>query len=453
MSNHMRPKPALKATCIVRGLSLVLFLMLAASCSIVFRSSIQGTVIDQEDWADGTTTGVADAKVFLYTDADARNQDALAYEQDETVLPDSSKTEYLYFQSTVTDADGGYDFTGFIWEKFFSEYGKTADRAEVHLLIYHPDYGLWKNPVPLYVVSDVTNQLPQIAIEDMWNQGRLAGTVLDWNDTDGVQNLAGVTVNLYVAKTWSYDASGNPVEGVFPNAISATATTDADGRWSADVNFKKVAGSDGIDKGKAPVRISYALPNYRANDDDPVPTSLANADLVTDVDLDRDGATAAQGDYEDAFRIATAEYDTVEKAVVLKTVASLTMQRWQFSTTVQGRVSDGAAPATRVYFNGIEVRLTAPAPGGIVYRDISGSQTVGETTTDGHFNLGTVTWIISDVADLTGDVGNVVGIIDEQKSGKISIEVKTDDDVVLPVNGGKDRLEPDVTMTMELIVP
>lgn len=466
MSNQIRPKPALKAGFLVRGLSLLLVLALAASCSIVFRSSIQGTVIDREDWAAGTTTGVADAKVFLYTDVAARNADYDAYaDGDETSLPDgAAKAEYGYFQSTVADADGGYDFTGFIWEKLFSEYGKTADRAEVHLLIYHPDYGLWKNPVPLYVVSDVTNQLPQITIEDLWNQGRLAGTVLDWKDDEGLGNVA---VNFYVAESWTYAADGSFENIEYPRTATATTTTDDNGAWAATMRFPmKPSRTAHATYNNAPVRVSYVRENYRANDpaDGTGLDTLNNtANLVVTEDRDNDGVTAEGKkpdgtaasfyDYEDAFVVETLTYDDDEGEAILKTAADITMQRWRFSTTVQGRVSDGAAPATRVYFNGIEVKLTAPAPGGIVYRDITGSQTIGETTTDGHFNLGTLTWKISDVADLTGDVGNVVGIIDEQKSGKIAIEVKADDVVVLTVNGGKNRLEPDVSLTMELIVP
>jgi len=388
MSNQMRTKPALKATCIVRGLSLVLFLVLFFSCSIVFRSSIQGTVIDREDWTDGSTTGVTDAKVFLYTDAEARNADYDAYaDGDETSLPDGAgKAEYGYFQSTVTDANGAYDFTGFIWEKFFSEYGKTADRAEVHLLVYHPDYGLWKNPVPLYVVSDVTNQLPQITIEDLWNQGRLAGTVLDWKDDEA---LAGVTVNLYVAKSWTYDGE-TIASAVYPTTISTTATTDADGRWTADVNFRKMP--LGADKGKAPVRVSYVLNNYRANDDLPGDTGLSNAGLVTSADLDRDGATAAEGDYEDAFVSTIAVYDLIEKEADLVTLATLKMQRWRFSASVRGRIKEGAT-----YLDNMAIKLVTPDA--TEYSTYSESQTNGDIVTVGVFDLGTINWTISDVAD------------------------------------------------------
>ncbi len=400
MSNQMRPKPALKASSILGGLSLVLFFMLAASCSIVFRSSIQGTVIDKEDWADSTTTGVTDAKVFLYTDADARDQDALAYEQDETVLPDSSKTEYLYFQSTVTDADGGYDFTGFIWEKLFSEYGKTADRAEVYLLIYHPDYGLWKNPVPLYVVSDVTNQLPQIAIEDLWNQGRLAGTVSDWASGVDEDPLNGVTVNLYVAESWTFDAAGG--------TPTITTTTDADGRWATTFRFRKMPDRDG-DFGKAPVRISYVLGNYRANQPESDSTVyspvFSNTGLISTEDLDEDGATAVEGDYEDAFLYATAEYNLTTGEAKLVTVPNVKMQRWQFSATVSGQVVDEAAPTTGI--DGVTVNLVAGAE---TFSADTAPTDTANSTESGRFNLGTITWKIADITDSA-----------KQKTGEVDV--------------------------------
>ncbi|MBU0926487.1 MAG: hypothetical protein KKA67_01955 [Spirochaetes bacterium] len=446
-----RAAPPLPA--IIAGALALLFF---ASCSVVFRSSIQGTVIDSEAWADGTTTGVGDAKVFLYTDLAARDADYAAYvDGDDTTLPDgSAKTAFAYFQSTVTDADGAYDFTGFIWEKFFSEYGKTADRAEVYLLIYHPDYGIWKNPVPLFVVSDVTNQLPQIAIEDLWNEGRLAGTVLDWKDDKG---LAGVAVNFYVAESWSYDESGNFTNIIYPTALTSTATTDNDGRWVATVRFPmKPNRTIHASHNNAPVRILFVRENYRANDPaDGTDLDTMNASVVpstmsidsqkiqTDKDVDRDGLKPSDGDYEDAF-ILVKIIKNIESVAVPR-VNDITMQRWRFSATARGRVSDGAAPATRVYYNGIEILLTAPAPGGTVYRDISSSQTVGETTTDGHFDLGTVTWEMADIVD----IGDAAGNADEQENGKIAIEILVDEN--LPTSGGKNRLEPDVTLTLELV--
>ncbi len=441
MSNQIRPKPAFKATFIVRGLSLVLFLVLFASCSIVFRSSIQGTVIDREDWAAGTTTGVADAKVFLYTDVAARNADYDAYaDGDETSLPDgAAKAEYGYFQSTVADADGGYDFTGFIWEKLFSEYGKTADRAEVHLLIYHPDYGLWKNPVPLYVVSDVTNQLPQITIEDLWNQGRLAGTVLDWKDDEA---LAGVTVNLYVAESWTFDAAGGPVsaDATYPGTPTVTTTADADGRWATTFRFRKMPGRDG-DVGKVPVRISYVLGNYRANqpasDTATYSPAFSNSGLVTTVDLDKDGADADDGDYEDAFLYATAEYNLTTGEAKLATVPNVKMQRWRFTAEVRGRVKDDTTPTSN-YLNNITVKLTITSSGE-VFTAYSEQQTTGDTTVDGGFNLGTIVWFIEDTID--------------KKSGEVTVTMDTDSlDLILGANGSASSLLPDTQRNLTLIV-
>jgi len=412
MNDQMRPKPALKAFFIIGGLSLVLFFMLAASCSIVFRSSIQGTVIDREAWADGTTTGVTDAKVFLYTDVAARNADYDAYaDGDETSLPDgAAKAEYGYFQSTVTDADGGYDFTGFIWEKLFSEYGKTADRAEIHLLIYHPDYGLWKNPVPLYVVSDVTNQLPQITIEDLWNAGRFAGTVSDWASGVDEDPLNGVTVNLYVAETWTFDAAGAPVsaDATYPGTPTGTTTTDADGRWAATFRFRKMPGR-GDDVGKVPVRITYVFSDYRANQPESDATvyspAFSNSGLITTVDLDEDGADAVDGDYEDAFLYATAEYNLTAGEAKLVTVPDVMMQRWQFSATVAGQVVDEATPPAGI--DGVTVDLIA---GTETFSADTAPTDTANSTESGRFDLGTITWKITDITDSA-----------KQKTGEVDV--------------------------------
>jgi len=384
-----------------------LLLALSGSCSTVFRSSIQGTIIDLEDYADGTTTGVGDAKVFLYTDLAARDEDFSAYVNgNESTLPDG-QSELKYFQSTVTDADGSYDFTGFIWQDLFPVFGKTADRKEVYLLIYHPDYGLWRSPGALYVVSDVTNQLDLIKIEDLWNQGRLAGTVLDWSDDEP---LGGVAVNFYVAESWTYDAAGAIDSAVYPNNATATATTDADGRWSTDLTYRKMPDRAG-DKGTAPVRVVYVLNNYRVNDDLPGDTGLtatnAGVGLVTDVDLDRDGATAAGGDYEDAFVVATAQVES--DTHVMTTLPDVTMQRWRFSASVNGSVVDDATPPNGI--DGITVNMVVA---GETYSADSAPTDTANSTESGRFNLGTVTWLISDIVDpakrLTGETSVAMSV-------------------------------------------
>ena len=377
---------------------------LAASCSAVFRSSIQGSIIDLEDWDDGTTTGVADAKLFLYTDDKARDADYASFvDGDESTLPDgSARTERGYFQSTVTDADGGYDFTGFIWESLFPKYGKTADRDEVFFLIYHPDYGLWKNPTPLYVVSDVTNRLDYIKIEDLWNEGRLAGTVLDWKDDKG---LGGVTVNFYVAESWAYDASGGFTDIVYPTAPTATTSSDADGAWVATVRFPmRPDRATHATHNNAPVRITYVLTNYRCNDDEGSTSFTNGTAVMLGADLDRDGKTAAQGDYEDAYVQATLEYDADEGEAVLGAAPTVTMQRWRFSATVAGRVVDDTDGITGI--NGVTVELT------VKDREYSADSAPVDTTAsteNGRFDLGTIVW---EIGDGSGSTDWKVGEVD-----------------------------------------
>lgn len=404
------------------ALSALLAAALAASCSAVFRSSIQGTLIDLEDWDEGTTTGIGDAKVFLYTDLAARDEEYAAYvEGDETTLPDgSARTERLYFQSTVSDADGGYEFTGFIWEDLFPAYGKTADRKEVFLVIYHPDYGLWKNPTPLYVVSDVTNQLDLIKLEDLWNAGSLAGTVLDWKDGEP---MSGATVSFWVADSWTYDAAGGFADVVYDDTASATATTDDDGYWSAEIRFPmRPDRATHAAYNNAPVRVTYSATGYRAND--PADgTGLSNAGLVVSADLDGDGKTAAAGDYTDAYVQATLVNDE------LATLADVTLQRWSFSSTVRGRVYNGT-----VYLDGSKIILTVPSPGGVTYTAYSETQTTGDIEQKGVFNLGTIEWEI-------GDASN-------KQTGLVSTAITLDG--AAPSSGGISTLSPDETVVLEL---
>jgi hypothetical protein len=409
-------------------------------CSAVFRSSIQGRIIDLEDWDNGTTTGVEDATVFLYTDQKARDADLAAFiEGDDTTRPDGSgRPERLYFQSTVTDTNGAYDFTGFIWESLFPKYGKTADRNEIFLLIYHPDYGLKPNPPPLYVVSDVTNQLDLMKIEDLWNEGRLSGTVLNWKDDEG---LEGVTVNFYVAKSWTYDAGGNFTNVSWPTTASATTTTapGGDGRWTATVRFPmKPNRTVHATHNNAPVRVAFVLNNYRANDPSDG-SGLSNAGLVTDVDIDRDGRTAVDGDYKDAFVLATLEYDDAAGEAKLVSVPAISLQRWRFSATVRGRVRDNGTP--KEYINGVKVTLGVPdLLSGTTYTAYSEKQVNGTIETDGVFDLGTIQWKMSDI-----DV-----VEETQKAGEVGIEIEGND---APLTGGPSTLSPDSTVVLELVIP
>ena len=157
-----------------------------------------------------------------------------------------------------------------------------------------------------------------------------------------------------------------------------------------------------------------------------------------------DDTAASFYDYEDAFVVEELEYDDEEDEAILKTVDNITMQRWRFSATVSGRVYDHPATTPKVYLNSVEVKLTIPVPGlgnAIEAKDITRSRTVGESTSDGYFDLGTIRWAIKDVKALGGD-------IDAQKDGSITMELKLDGSD--PAAGDKNSISPDVALTLEL---
>ncbi|HRS64589.1 MAG TPA: hypothetical protein P5519_01710, partial [Spirochaetia bacterium] len=92
---------------------------------MVFTSSVNGRVIDKELREQGTVQGIADARVFLYTEKKAWEEDISNYrEGDITTLPDAlGRSEYNYFLSTVTNAQGNFQFSGIIWHTYFSQFG------------------------------------------------------------------------------------------------------------------------------------------------------------------------------------------------------------------------------------------------------------------------------------------------------------------------------------------
>ncbi|MBN1519809.1 MAG: hypothetical protein JW923_06950 [Spirochaetales bacterium] len=441
-----------RRTSFVPAGAVVLALLLAAApltaCSSVFTASIQGTLIDTEAYDDGQTLGIADAIVYLYTDEDAWNGDYAAFvERNEATLPDApGKASYRYFQSTQSGSDGSYQFTGFIWESMAPEYGKTADRRQIFILAYHPDYGLWKNATPIYVVSDVTARLPPIKMTDLWHEGRLSGNVADWKDG---QEFTGAGVRIYVAESWEYDAGGNPVSILWPESPSATDTVN-DGYWTADVSFP-VMPSRAADLRKAPVRVVYALSGYRANDpvdgtdlDSVNDTSLGAGVLIRDQDLDRDGRTPtdpSSPDYDDAF--VEALVFSSEDQPLTSLPGTVSLQRWQFSATVQGRVSDGLTPKT--YLDGVEVSLAVP---GSAEPELTttATRTSGEVSYPGSFSFGTVSW---ELGDITVDLNSSGGIVDEQQSGRVDMVLLLDG--APPAQGDRNNLSPDVTFNLELV--
>ncbi|HAP44015.1 MAG: hypothetical protein A2087_06805 [Spirochaetes bacterium GWD1_61_31] len=454
--------PSLAAAALV----LVLALFLSA-CSSVFTSSIAGTIVDMEAADDGTVTGVSNANVYLYIDqADCLADLAAWVEGDDSSLPDApTKAEYLYFQSTATDVDGGYQFNGFVWQTLFPQFGKTADRHEVFLLIYHPDYGLWPNPVPLFIVSDVTTQLARIEILDLWHDAKLTGRVTDWSNyvinsgtpdpevAEDQLGLTGVSVSFYVAEEWDYDADGNIIEAKYPSRPTGTATTGDDGYWTADLRFP-MQPNRAEDLGQAPVRITYGNTNYRANDYADG-TDLDNRNGIggtavgrvrVDQDFDDDGRTATVGDWDDAFQLITILRESDDEP--LNEITPVMMQRWRFSTTVRGRVWQYDVPDTppKVYLNGVKVTLATANQAGDPAVDYTAEQTVGEDSADGYFNFGTVSWDLSQI--LNGDPA----LLDAaRKAGRINYTVDLPDDAEFAATWPLDaELTPGQAVNLEL---
>jgi hypothetical protein len=415
-----------------------------ASCSVVFTSSINGRVIDKEERENNNNVvGISDARVYLYTDSASWEADYNAYVEGNTAtLPDApNRRPYRYFQSTTTDNNGNYQFAGVVWETMNSTYGKTADRREVYLLVYHPNYGLWKNPNPYIVVSGVTSEFPPMEIEDLYNEGRLSGRVLSWNDGKA---LANVPVNIYVPKSWSYTAgSVDPASLVFPTAAAYTVNTDGEGYWSATIRYKKMGGhADSVNKTR--VRVAWNQTDYRAEDPaagTPAGTSINGGKVAGDKDLDGNGRTALQGDSKDWYLLSDDIPSSTSSDPQTVVTPEVTLQRYHFTVNVTGRVfnSTGSTP-----INGAKVVLTVPSSEGQEFSAYSQTRDTQNGSEEGYFNLGTVDWYLEDI--ISGEA--------DQKSGTVTdnIEVYIDEEAKTIDSGKITTLKPDTPVYLNLKV-
>jgi hypothetical protein len=419
-----------------------------ASCSVVFTSSINGRVIDKEERENNNNVvGISDARVYLYTDSASWEADYNAYVEGNTAtLPDApNRRPYRYFQSTTTDNNGNYQFAGVVWETMNSTYGKTADRREVYLLVYHPNYGLWKNPNPYIVVSDVTTEFPPMEIEDLYNEGRLSGRVLNWRD---VKALANVPVNIYVPKSWSYTAgSVDTTSLVFPTAAAYTVNTDGDGYWSATIRYKKMGGhADSVNKTR--VRVAWNQTDYRA-EDPAAGTSINGGKVAGDRDLDGNGRTALEGDTNDWYLLSDDIPASTSSDPQTVVTPDVTLQRYHFTVNVSGYVLDKTDATGKTGINGAKVVLTVPSSGGQEFTAYSQPQDTSNTTKDGYFNLGTVDWYLEDIpANPPNDTDRKRGTVTVKT--EVSYNAKTT--TILETDGARTTLQPDTTVTLSIKV-
>ena len=346
------------------GLAMLIFILLALySCSTVFTASISGSTIDKESWEeDEQEIGIGDVEVFLYNDEKDWTEDFTKWTE-EGIRPDAVEEDEdpNFFLSTITGADGAFTFSGLIWNRFFPTYGKSGDRVEVFFLFYNRDYGISKNPSPVYIVSDVTNQLTPFTLERITNPSTVEGTIVNQNTGEGV---GAVNINIFVADTL------DPAE--YPEDPDYQTTSGPEGEYTQTFSFPKALG----DSGKVKITVDrngFNCENY-----------------------DGDGTPA--GDYLETGLI---EKDTTY------TAADIEIKQTEFNETLEGRISDDLSNED-LYTNGVEITLsyTDPDTGDSITKvTYSQNRPVGDTSLEkGYFIFTNLQW---DDSDYTTDNSEV----------------------------------------------
>lgn len=301
-------------TNIIKILALfIIITSLISGCSVVFTSSITGSLADVESYDNGDAgSGIADAEVYLYTDIDKRDADYDAWVANAAALPDiPAEGEPEYFLKTITDAQGDYTFNGFIWNELFPDYGKSGDRKEIFMLFYHNDYGMNKTAYPVYVVSDVTNRIPLFKLKKILNTAEIAGNITDAETGDPLINA---NIRIWVPTSWSYTTDGSidtdessSAKFSWDDTPSFTALSDDLGNWIQNISYKMLP-SASTNNGTTILRITYASNGYIAE-------NAADSD-ITDGGWDRDGNGTIDSDEDEGYfqsgEIITGSYTELE---------------------------------------------------------------------------------------------------------------------------------------------
>lgn len=291
---------------------LILLVLSLSSCSSVFRASLTGKYVDNEN-----ENGINDGYVFLYTDERKFNEDWDDYK--------STKNYQVFFNnsfsSTTTTTQnneaGVFTFNAIVWQTIFPMFGKDADVQTVYLVFYHEDYDASYSTQK--IVSDSTTRLTPIKVERIKNSATIHGIVVDAASSQPISN---VTIRIYVPNTWTFDSNGEPVvlNSDFNNTPSYTTTTDANGEYNVKISFPKMP-STTIDKGKTRVRITISLTDFETS-------HAIDPNLTDNSDWDPDG----NGKYEDYYESITINKDTTAQ------MPSLKMKRVIFTESLNGIV-------------------------------------------------------------------------------------------------------------------
>lgn len=245
-------------------LTAALLLLLAGGCSSVFNAYLEGGVYDAGEYTSSGDGALEGVKVYLYSSEEARDADYstwYASGAENGNLPEERSVPN-YFMMETTDANGIYSFSGFTWHEFQPEFGKTADRQEVYFLFYHEDYGLQKNTTPekILILSDISNTIPDIRLARKRNSTHVEGVVEDQHG-DPLNN---VTVEAYVAETWTY--TGTVIDQnsiVWPDTPTDQTVTNAEGAYSFSLAYAQLPSSSN-NEGTGAVRFVYIRDGYVA---------------------------------------------------------------------------------------------------------------------------------------------------------------------------------------------
>lgn len=279
-------------------LLLLAVFLLPIGCDGVYDTSVQGVVVDWDDYNSAAVEdpGINDVDVYLYLDETLLDEDLTAWGNDGT-LPDDRLNkkgvkEQAYYQKTTTASSGGengvFNFNGLMWRNFFPEFGNDGDRATLYFLFYHKDYGMVKADNPVIATSGVTNKLPQFRIKKALCEVILSGYVRDMNkkkEGSGSNKLPlqGVTVGIYMPI--EFNSSTGAAEA-WETEPKYTVLTDADGRFEQKINFTKR--NEPVNQ-KCTVKLTFDLTDYvgyTLTSDAANQYSGLNGDAVPEVERD-----------------------------------------------------------------------------------------------------------------------------------------------------------------------
>ncbi len=254
------------------GFFLLCSVLILAGCDGVYDSSVQGVVLDWDDYNDSSVTdaGINDVDVYLYLDEKILDEDLNnwntngAWPENRVDKKGNQKAGYYAKTTTATSGskNGVFGFNGVMWHNLFPEFGKPGDRVTLYFLFYHKDYGMVKADNPVTVTSGVTNNLPQFRIKKALCEVILSGYVVDMNKKQkGSANnlpLSNVTVNIYMPTT--FDAAKGTAE-TWERTPKYTVMTDSEGRFEQKINFTKRSTPE---VQKCPVKLTFEKADYAA---------------------------------------------------------------------------------------------------------------------------------------------------------------------------------------------